>query len=58
MGRPPKGEKNRLKLKRVTYRLPQEVVEMLARAAPLKNLNLSEYVELALKHRFKKDGVK
>ena len=58
MGRPPKGEKNRLKLKRVTYRLPQEFVEMLARAATRKNLNLSEYVELALKDRFKEDGIK
>jgi hypothetical protein len=25
---------------------------------PTKNLNLSEYVELALKDRFKKDGIK
>jgi hypothetical protein len=58
MGRPPKGEKNRLKLKRVTYRLPQELVELLAQAAPQKNLNLSEYVELALKDRFKEDGIK
>ena len=57
MGRPPKREKNRLKLKRVSYRLPQELVETLARAAPQKNLNLSEYVELALKDRFKKTEV-
>jgi hypothetical protein len=36
MGRPPKG-KSRLKLKRVTYRLPQEIVEVLSRAAPKKS---------------------
>ena len=56
MGRPPKGEKY-VELKRVTYRLPDELVKALKKAARRAKLNLSEYVEQAITERIKRDNI-